>query len=71
MTKLKKELTNRDLKRMFDVTKTTIYNWRKKGLQFYKVAGNGLNDPVRYNLADVEAFSQEHGKAIINPVYVP
>ena len=81
MAELKKELTNRDLKQMFDITKTTIYNWRRditdtngnmisKGLKFFKLAGNGLNDPVRYRLSDVEQFCKDTGKAIINPVYL-
>lgn len=64
MPELKQELTNRDLKRMFDVTKTTIYNWRKQGLKFYKLGGNGLSDPVRYHLNDVREFAHENGKII-------
>lgn len=68
---LKQELTTRDLKAMFGVSRSTIYNWRKKGLQFFKIKGNGLSDPVRYHLNDVEAFAKDTDKAIINPIYVP
>lgn len=81
MAELKQVLTNRDMKSMFDITKTTIYNWRrdvtdeegnvtKKGLPFFKLAGNGLSDPVRYRLADVEQFCKDTGRAIINPVFL-
>lgn len=71
MAELKQELTNKDLKLMFNVSKMTIYNWRKKGLKYFMISGNGLNDPVRYKLQDVEEFAKETGREIVNPIYVP
>lgn len=69
MPELKQELTNRDLKKMFGVTKTSIYNWRKQGLEFYKLGGNGLSDPVRYRLEDVRRFAHENGKIILVEIF--
>lgn len=68
---LKQELTMKDLKLMFNRTKTTIYVWRKRhGLPFFRLSGNALSDPVRYRVEEVQKWAQEHGKDIINPVYV-
>ena len=80
MAELKQELTNRDLKIMLNVTRTTIYYWRKnkknkkgetvrEGLKHYKLSGNGLSDPVRYRLEDVLEFCKKNGKEVVNPIY--
>ena len=70
MTKeLKQELTTKDLARMFGVTRQSIFNWRKIGLEFYKIGGNGLADPTRYSLDPVLDFAKSKGKVVVNHIY--
>jgi len=58
---------------MFDVTRQSIFNWRKKEqacLPFYKLGGNGLSDPTRYSLDAVRKFAEASGKVIVNDIYL-
>lgn len=70
MAELKRELTTRDLEKMFDVSRQSIFNWRKCGLPYYKLGGNGLSDPTRYALDKVETFADDQGKVIVNKIYL-
>jgi len=58
VAELKQELTTLDLCKMFNVSRQTIFNWRRKGLEYYKLGGNGLNDPTRYALDSVINFTK-------------
>lgn len=70
MAEPKSELTTLDICKMYDVTRTTIYNWRKKGLPFYKLGGNGLSDPTRYALDKVHTFVKKTtGRDPVNQIY--
>jgi hypothetical protein len=70
MAEPKAELTTLDICKMYDVTRTSVYNWRKKGLPYYKLGGNGLSDPTRYALDKVTAFVKElTGRDVVNPIY--
>jgi len=69
MAEPKTELTTLDLCKMFGVTRTTIYNWRRKGLPYYKLGGNGLSDPTRYELDASVAFAKEIGREPINTIF--
>lgn len=70
MAELKQELTTLDLCKMFSVSRQSIFNWRKKGLEYYKLGGNGLSDPTRYNLDAVKKFAEEQNKPISNEIYM-
>ncbi len=79
MPEPKTELTTLDLCKMFGVTRTTIYNWRKpkskdgkvvrEALPYYKLGGNGLSDPTRYALEAVTAFAKGIGRSPINQIF--
>ena len=69
MAQPKQELTTMDLCKMFGVSRTSIFNWRKKGLAFYKLGGNGLSDPTRYALPAVKKFAEETGHSIVLDIY--
>lgn len=79
MPEPKTELTTLDICKMYDVTRTTVYNWRKgkktkegngPGLPFYKLGGNGLSDPTRYAADKVIEFVREqYGREPINQIY--
>lgn len=74
MAKEKLELTTRDMAKMFDVSRQTIFNWRRKEadpLLYYKLSGNGLHDPTRYNLNDAKKFSSAHNKPIVCQIFIP
>lgn len=70
MADLKLELTTRDLCKMFGVSRQSIFNWRTKGLEYYKLGGNGLSDPTRYRLDAVKRFAIENNKPIANEIYL-
>jgi len=71
MAEEKQELTVRDICKMYDVTRATVYNWRKKGLPFYKLDGNGLSDPTRHGLEEIVSFVREKiGREPINKIYL-
>ncbi len=70
MAELKRELTTMDLCKMFDVSRQSIFNWRKKGLKYYKLGGNGLSDPTRYALDTVKKFAETEGKIIVNEIFL-
>lgn len=70
MAELKRELTTLDLCKMFSVSRQSIFNWRKKGLEYYKLGGNGLSDPTRYSLEAVKKFAEEQNKPISNEIYM-
>lgn len=70
----KTELTTRDMAKMFDVSRQTIFNWRNKEsdpLKYYKLSGNGLHDPTRYRLDDAREFSAANSKPIICQIFIP
>lgn len=69
MSEPKEELTTRDLCTMFDVSRQTILNWRNKGLQSYKLTGNGLSDPVRFKRQAVLEFAEKKNKTVVNKIY--
>lgn len=76
MAELKKELTTMDLCKMFDVSRQSIFNWRRRGedsskvlLEYYKLGGNGLSDPTRYNLETVRKFASDTGRIIVNEIF--
>lgn len=70
MAEPKTELTTLDICKMYDVTRTSVYNWRKKGLPYYKLGGNGLSDPTRYSLEAVTAFVKNlTGRDVVNQIY--
>jgi len=69
MAEPKQELTTMDLCKMFGVTRTTIYNWRKKGMPYYKLGGNGLSDPTRYSLLSSVDFAKGIGRDPINTIF--
>ena len=69
MASLKQELTTRDLMRMFNVSRQSIFNWRKTGLPYYKLGGNGLSDPTRYSLTAVVEFASKSSKVIVNEIH--
>lgn len=74
MAEEKKELTTRDMAKMFDVSRQSIFNWRRKKedpLKYYKLSGNGLHDPTRYRLKDAREFSVVHDKPIICQIFIP
>lgn len=65
----KTELTCMDICKMFEVSRTTVFNWRKKGMASYTLPGNGLHDPVRWSREVVLEFTQSIGRTPINEVY--
>ena len=80
MAEPKQELTTLDLCKMFGVSRTSIFNWRKdkknkdgkltrKGLPYYKLGGNGLSDPTRYSLTAVRQFAEETSRPIVLEIY--
>lgn len=69
MLEPKQELTTLDLCKMFGVTRTTIYDWRRKGLPYYKLGGNGLLDPVRYERQTAIDFAKGIGRSVVNEVF--
>jgi len=70
MPEPKVELTTLDICKMYGVTRTSVYNWRKKGLEYYKLGGNGLSDPTRYALDRVVSFVKETtGRDPINQIF--
>lgn len=73
MAELKRELTTMDLCKMFDVSRQSIFNWRRKerdALPYYKLGGNGLSDPTRYALDSVKKFADANSKVIVNEIYL-
>ena len=76
MATLKTELTTMDLTKMFDVSRQSIFNWRKNEegrptpLPYYKLGGNGLSDPTRYNLEAVKKWANESGRILVNEIFV-
>jgi len=67
-----------DLCRIFDVSRQSIFNWRREDpenpnkavLPYYKLGGNGLSDPTRYSLDAVKKYTNETGRIIVNEIFV-
>lgn len=64
------ELTTRDLMNMFNVSRVTVYTWRRyKNLPYTRLSGNkcdGLNrdlSPVRFEIDKVLAWAVAEDKA--------
>jgi excisionase family DNA binding protein len=50
-------LTVQDMMELFEVDRSTIYEWRKAGLPYYKLGGS-----VRFNEAEVLAWINANKK---------
>jgi excisionase family DNA binding protein len=49
------KLTSKDLEDLFGVDRTTIFNWRKKGMPHYQIGRN-----IRFKKEEVVAWVEKH-----------
>lgn len=53
--------TTKDMEEIFQVSRFTLNNWRKKGMPVIKIGAT-----IRYNLDDVKEWVEEHSKGGVN-----